>query len=212
MRKGNVDMCIETRERETAIHLVNVLVEKGICNARNGSSMEDLFFSELYKFGFHMSSGMTKACFTHEDLDDWVIKVGFTGSLSKDYARVEYENYKAAVNCGLEWYFPFTEFLCEIDGMEFFIQESAECCEDAITSNWYDLISALYEESGRDLEEIDIWDEVYELEDADKIDLMFNEMALNSFLREHRIGDLHEGNFGFIGDRTVIIDFSGYAG
>jgi hypothetical protein len=73
------------------------------------------------------------------------------------------------------------------------------------------LISALYEESGRDLEEIDIWDEVYELEDADKIDLMFNDMALNSFLREHRIGDLHEGNFGFIGDRTVIIDFSGYA-
>ena len=205
-------MCIETRERETAIRLVNVLVEKGIGNARNGSSMEDLFFNELYKFGFHMSSGMTKACITHGDLEDWVIKVGFAGSLSKDYARVEYENYKAAVNCGLGWYFPFTEFLCEIDGMEFFIQESAECCEEAITSNWYDLISALYEESGRDLEEIYIWDEVYELEDAEKIDLMFNDMALSSFLREHRIGDLHEGNFGFIGDRTVIIDFSGCAG
>ena len=207
-------MRIEIEERETAIHLVNVLVEKGICNARNGSSMEDLFFSELYKVGFNMSSGMTKACFTHEELGDWVIKVGFTGSLSEDYARVEYENYKAAVSCGLDWYFPFTDFLCEIDGMEFFIQESAECCEDAITSNWYDLISALYEESGRDLGEIeiDIWDEVYELEDADKIDLMFNDMALSSFLREHRIGDLHEGNFGFIGDRTVIIDFSGYHG
>ena len=45
-----------------------------------------------------------------------------------------------------------------------------------------------------------------------KIDLMFNDMALSSFLSKHRIGDLHEGNFGFIGDRTVIIDFSGYMG
>lgn len=205
-------MHIELNERETAIRLVNILVNMGICDARSESSMEDLFYNELYKAGFNMHSGMTKACFVHEDLGDWVIKVGFAGSLSKDYARAEYENYQAAIKSGLAWYFPFTDFLCEIDGMEFFIQESAECCEDAITSDWYELMLAWHEEMGHDLDSIDIWDEVYDLEDAEKIELMFNDMALSSFLRERRIGDLHEGNFGFIGDRTVIIDFSGYAG
>lgn len=205
-------MCIGIEERETAIRLVSILVEKGICGVRSQSSMEDLFNNELYDTGFDMWTGVTKACFTHEDLGEWVIKVGFNKGVSKDYARVEYENYKAAIESQLGWYFPFTDFLCEFEGVEFYIQERAECCEEAITSNWYDLISALYEESGRDPEEIDIWSEVYELEDVEKIDLMFNDSALNSFLREHRIGDLHEGNFGFIGDRTVIIDFSGYMG
>lgn len=28
---------------------------------------------------------------------------------------------------------------------------------------------------------------------------------------DNRVGDLHEGNFGYIGDRMVIVDFSGVA-
>lgn len=202
-------MKLENCDREIVIRLAHILIDNGISEARNQDLAEDLFYETLHRLGFDMRTGMTKSCFTHENLNDWVIKVGFTG-LSKDYARTEYENYRDAVNCNLDWYFPFTEFLCEIDGVEFFIQEMAECCEDTVTSDWYDSIQALYEESGRDLDEIDIRDEVYELEDDDKIDLMFHDMALASFLREHRIGDFHEGNFGFIGDRTVIIDFSGY--
>ena len=205
-------MCIGIEEREIAIRLVSVLVEKGICEARSRSAMEDLFDNELHNTGFNMWTGITKACFVHEDLDDWVIKVGFSKGVSKNYARVEYENYRAAIDSLLGWYFPFTDFLCEFEGVEFYIQERAECYEDAITSNWYDMMLAWHEEMGHDLDSIDIWDEVYDLEDTEKIELMFGDMALSSFLSEHRIGDLHEGNFGFIGDRTVIIDFSGYMG
>jgi hypothetical protein len=31
-------------------------------------------------------------------------------------------------------------------------------------------------------------------------------------LWDNHIGDLHEGNFGYIGDRMVIVDFSGWRG
>lgn len=205
-------MRIESWEREVAIHLVDILVSNGICSSLGERALEELFDEKLCKLGFGCGSGMTKACFWHEDLDEWVIKVGYTERVSKDYARAEYENYKAAVEANLAYYFPFTDFLCESNGIEFFIQERAECDEEVVTSDWCDKLAIHYEENDIDFNPDYIWDEVYDMEDYDKIDLMFNDYELCAFLSAHKIGDFHEGNFGFIGDRTVICDFSGYAG
>ena len=205
-------MKLEIRERETAIRLVELLVSKGICTELNSCFMEEFAEREMYNLGFGFSDGLTKGCFWHNDLCDWVIKFGYRGSLHKDYARAEYENYVAAVNANLDWYFPFTDFLGEFGGVEFFIQERADCSEETVTGDWYDKLLAYHEEKDDKFDFEGIWDEVYALEDAEKIELMFNDWALSSFLSARKIGDFHEGNFGYIGDRTVIIDFSGYAG
>lgn len=205
-------MQIDFREREAAIRLVELLISNGICKALSQKTMEDLYEEVLCNLGFGFNNGLTKGCFWHSNLSGWVIKIGYNHHVCKDYARTEYETYKAAVAQNLEYYFPFTDLLYEFEGVEFFIQERAECSEDAITSDWYEKLLTYHEENGDDLECYDIWDEVYDMRDSDKIELMFNDWALCSFLSERKIGDFHEGNFGYIGDRTVIIDFSGYAG
>ena len=39
---------------------------------------------------------------------------------------------------------------------------------------------------------------------------IFDDAALRSFICRHYINDLHQGNFGFIGERLVMTDFSGF--
>ena len=205
-------MVLESRERETAIWMAETLVKAGLGFHMSEGDMCEWFYETTELRGFNYNNGVTKACFYHPQLEDWVLKVGFTRNMKKNYMTVEYDNYCKAVEQGLSYYFPHTEFLCEIMGIKFYIQQAAECDEDTVTSDWYDKLLVWHEENGDDLDNDRIWDEVYEMEDVEKIELMFGDGELNEFLKENRIGDFHEGNFGFIGDRTVIIDFSGYHG
>jgi hypothetical protein len=203
-------MHIEIKERETAIQLVDYLVGCGLCKNLSMRSFYDWFHEWLEGSGFTFSDGMTKICLFHPNLENCVIKVGYIDSTSIDHAELEYKHYGDAVAQNLDYYFPYTDFLCEHDGVKFFIQEIAECSEETITSDWYEQLSVQHEEMGEEFEPDEIWNEVWDLGDSEKIALMFNDFALSRFLSSHKIGDLHEGNFGFIGDRTVIIDFSGY--
>ena len=88
-------------EREIAISIVEALVEYGINDhlAQYGKRcIEDWFDNmELGRWGFGASAGATKTCIWHRDLDNWVIKVGHTEKVAKNYAKIEYENYCAAV-------------------------------------------------------------------------------------------------------------------
>ena len=203
-------------EREIAISIVEALVEYGINDhlAQYGKRcIEDWFDNmELGRWGFGASAGATKTCIWHRDLDNWVIKVGHTEKVAKNYAKVEYENYCAAVEAGLGYYFPETVFLGEYGGQCFYVQQYAECCEDEVTSEWYDRLRDRYEEDGEEYDCDSLWNMVYDLEDEEKAMLMFHDPALWEFLSDYRIGDLHEGNFGYIGGKCVIVDFSGYMG
>ena len=60
--------------------------------------------------------------------------------------------------------------------------------------------------------EEDVWLEIDGMGDRDKAELSFHDDELTEFLEENYINDLHEGNFGYIGDRMVIVDFSGWRG
>ena len=203
-------------EREIAISIVEALVEYGITDhlVQYGQNGIENWFEEmrLGSMGFWASAGATKTCIAHSDLDNWVVKVGHTEKVAKDYAKVEYENYCSAVLCGFEHYFPETLFLGEYNGQCFYLQQYAECSEDSITSEWYDRLRDQYEEDGEEYDCDFLWNEVYNLDDDEKAMLMFGDVALCEFLSDHRIGDLHEGNFGYIGGRCVIVDFSGYHG
>ena len=203
-------------EREVAITLVKALCEYGLTEnlAQYGEhGTENWFYdNSLRHAGFWASSGATKVCIGHDDLCGWVIKVGYTECVKKDYAAYEYEVYCAAVETGLARYFPETIYLGEFYGRPFYAQREADCDEDQVTSDWYERLRDQYDEEGAEYDLDCLWDEIDCMETEDKARLCFGDEALCNFLCEYKVGDLHEGNFGYIRGCLVIVDFAGYMG
>ena len=164
----------------------------------------------LGALGFGAAGGASKVCIWHSDLCGWVIKVGYTERVAIDYAAREYEVYCAAKEEGLAHYFPKTEFLGTFNDRAFYVQEYAECDENQVTSDWYERVSDRFEELGEDYDSDTVWSEIDCLDDWEKVDLCFHNEKLCNFLMDNRVGDFHEGNFGYIGSRMVIVDFSGW--
>ena len=203
-------------EREVAITLVKSLCEYGLTEnlAQYGKHSTENWFRDnnLRDAGFGASGGATKVCIWHDDLCDWVIKVGYTENVKKDYAAYEYNVYCAAEEAGLACYFPETIYLGEFYSRPFYIQQEANCDEDQVTSDWYERLRDQYDEDGEEYDPDCLWDELNCMEAEDKARLCFCDEALCNFLWEHNVGDLHEGNFGYIQGCLVIVDFSGYCG
>ena len=203
-------------EREIAISLVEALVEYGLNEhlAQYGKKGIENWFDDMMlgAMGFGVFAGATKSCILHSDLLNWVIKVGHTEHVAKNYAKVEYENYCLAEEVGLGYYFPETVFLGEFGGECYYVQQYAECDETEVTSEWYDRLRDQYDEDGEEYDCDSLWNEIYDMDDDQKAMLMFGDQELCQFLWDNRIGDLHEGNFGYIGGKCVIIDFSGFHG
>jgi hypothetical protein len=202
-------------EREIANIIVEALVEYGLKDhlkeCVDNSFYEWFADCELRAHGFWAASGATKFCFGHTDLEGWVVKVSHINN-KYDYARMEYSNYRLACDAGLAYYFPETFYLGEFDGCRFYLQQEVECDEDQVTSDWYERLRDSYEEDGEEYDVDRLWDEIDNLDDDEKAFLMFHDGELGHFLCENRINDLHEGNFGYINGRCVIIDFSGFRG
>lgn len=161
--------------------------------------------------GYEHYSGAVKYCLVNEEFNGYVVK--FCIEKEFDYCEREYNNYLAAVERGLERYFPYTDFLCKIGRFSLYIQEEAVVDEESITDIW---VSAINESSGgcyEDNEEREydsVWDYVDDTSDEERIAMTFKSDELENFCNEFVINDLHSGNFGYINDRLVIIDFSGF--
>lgn len=206
-------MKLSDTEREIATTIVQMMVDYGLIEELTEDQLGDWFReNELYNEGFDLSTGVTKACIAHDDLSGWVIKVGFTRGVKIDYAQKEYDCYCLAEEAGLRYYFPVTIYLGEFGGRPFYLQQAAECSEDQVSSDWYENLRDRYEENGELYDAGELWDIIYDMDDYEKAMLTFGDEELANFLQEHKIGDLHEGNFGYIGDHMVIVDFSGYVG
>ena len=159
---------------------------------------------ELNNGRYKIFSGACKGVIVFDDTD-YVIKFDYYGSQS--YCKMEAEYYADAVKAGLELYFAETRIITEVDGIVFTIQEQCVCDEDEV----YNSVRRYVEETGcRDLSEDDIWAEVDDLCENGLLYKIFNDDALRSFICSHYINDLHQGNFGFIGERLVMTDFSGF--
>ena len=203
-------------EREVAITLVKALCEYGLTEnlAQYGEHGTENWFwhNKLSEMGFWASGGATKACIGHSDLCGWVIKVGYTKEVKKDYATYEYNVYCAAEEAGLAQYFPETIYLGECCGRAFYVQQMADCDEDQVTSDWYERLRDQYDEDGEEYDVDNLWREIDDMDSLDKAMLVFGDNQLCDFLSEHRVNDLHEGNFGYIEGCMVIIDMAGYEG
>lgn len=159
---------------------------------------------------FDFRIGCSKYCLMNPFFENYVIKFSL-GSF--DYCEREYKNYWAAVDNHLEEYFPYTVFLGDLNGLKLYIQEKAICDSETISSIWYNKIYEGYwsEEDAKEAAQSgEIWNMIDDLDDYERVEYVYDDDKLWEFLDEYRINDLHEGNFGYVGERLVIIDFSGF--
>lgn len=207
---------LSIQEREIAITIINALVEYGLTDhlAQYGEHCtEDWFYhNKLSRLGFGASGGATKSCIWHRDLENWVIKVAHTEHVKYNYATIEYENYIKACEAGLGRYFPETWCLGTFGGQVFYIQQRCDCDEGQVSSDWYERLRDEYDEEGTEYDVDCLWDEIDAMDDYEKAMLMFQDRELCDFLWHNDIGDLHEGNFGYLRGCPVIVDFSGFKG
>ncbi len=214
----------------TATRLVHELINNNLMNFLYYGDIQDWKeknFPNLQDTFESINWGCTKVVFIPRELPDWVIKVGFrcrrTNEMNadnefiQDFSDTEYYNYCKAKDAGVERYFAETEDICWVEGKTFYLQRRAVCSEDKVSSKFYQYASNGFEVGDYATEE-DYDEEIREyiddgMEDCEKASAILGEdESLIDFLLENQINDLHEGNFGYIGDEDhyVIVDFSGY--
>lgn len=123
--------------------------------------------------------------------------------------RSEYEIYQKVIADKMERFFPETDFLTEIDGYKFYIQERVEADEYAIESDVFDYVRSEFDcdedaedyVSSGDVREEDILYSIMNVEEAN---------ILMTWLDAHEINDIHTGNVGYLNGRGVVFDFAGY--
>ena len=173
--------------------------------------------------GLHGDSGATKMVFLSDDLDEWVIKVPFLFSPDiapgskgyEDFCYAEMEVYEEAEKEGLAQYFAPTYFYTIVDDIPFYVQKRAECNSDINEDVFFSYCSNSYDRE--DFESEDDYysavnDDAEYMEDCDRLSAIFGGWItkLINFFDDRGIGDFHAGNFGFINNEPVLIDYSGY--
>ena len=200
----NVDM-------QRAQMIVDKLIFAGLVDAihdvEHYFSVENWFHEHRDELNLNCSvcSGASKGVLIFSDTD-WVIKFDYYSD-SVSYCELEVKHYELAKQAGLEYYFAETRMVRRVGETVFTIQEKCECNEGEV----YDSLHKYVEETDcRDLSDDDVWSEVYDLCEYGRVHYIFDDEALNSFISRNYINDLHQGNFGFVNGRLVMIDYSGF--
>lgn len=199
-----------------AKQFVNDWIQKGLLENKMRVCDTYIWYKDNQKnLNFKMANGCYKFAFIIPDfdyviktdsIDEWVsIHVGtyrdFGGCLS------ELEIYQQACRDNMERFFPETEFLMEIDGFRFYIQEKAvvesQTVIDSITKNVQDDFDSEEEAEYYAEDEPSEWDVLYAvLNDTIETSL------LTDYLDNIDVSDIHPSNVGWIGERGVVIDFA----
>lgn len=166
----------------------------------------------INKHNIKLTAGVSKGVFVCYDMGI-VIKIPFNYEI-KDYCKIEFENYQAAVNEKVDECFCPIWFEGDYRGIPIYAADLCNTNQD----DHLETIEEVYRASGKSKEDFDNYldDEYYDKEGGAAFmrALLTNEMweKFWSFCQRHHINDLHTGNVGLLGDKPVLIDFSGYEG
>ena len=184
---------------------------------------EDANENAFESHGIYVNHGATKMVFIVDVLENWVIKVPFLfspetapGTLAHCDARAaEAKVYSEAVDCEVSTYFAPTFHYKTVDGIPFYLQTRVNCNPDDNEDAFFSHVSADYDREDFETED-DYYDavnsEVDSMDEEDKVIAIFGGWwnDLMSFIYDRNLNDFHTGNFGFIGERPVLIDYCGY--
>ena len=171
---------------------------------------------------YRIREGATKLCIVPKNAD-FVIKWSITyyeDSDDWDEALEEVSIYNKAVEAGLGMFFPKTEVFCVVNGITFVIQEKI----DFSTLNTPNSKESKYKYQTRTVSPIIIakMDNCfYQMKRGRELNPLWASMAivlygkrkckaLCKFIIENSINDLHYSNIGYLKDKPIILDFSGY--
>lgn len=188
------------------------LIAESIISMLFDAGLEEVFSCDKYLYEivnmlddedgcFCSACGATRGCVRHDDLPGWIIK--FDLCPERHYTRREARLYKEACQDDIE------EFFCPViplgifNGVEFYVAKACECGDYLIAETISDKCSDDEEEK----EAI-----YYSICDGNNcFDYVFpNEGDLYNWLEDHKVNDLHCGNFGIYEGEIVIIDYAGY--
>lgn len=177
--------------------------------------------------GLYMADGACRVVIIDECHPDFVIKFGWNKSDDK-YCKKEAELYEAAEKKNLGKYFAWTHYICDCWGRAIYAMEYLDCDEETISEKSSDYCWELYcEDNSIDTEDEDGYDYSYrdEFWDSynDTSDMTYgvfrylcsmisakDAVALDQFIWDNDINDLHEGNWGLRGTELVMCDYAGY--
>ncbi len=143
--------------------------------------------------------GVDEYSYTDNDDIEWIRRTDFEGIQSGDYCERESFVYKQAVKEHVEKFFACTEYVTDALGfVPIYVSERCEQFEPGGSAIYDSRLDSV--EIPHDVASVLV--EQYESKDIDR---------LVSFIDENKIGDLHEGNWGYGKDgKLKIIDYSSF--
>ena len=206
----------------TKEELKSILLKSDITRGTYLSQVREILASAgLSKKDCLVTDGASKMCIVFKEAD-FVIKwsTGYNYESNFDEAYDEVLIYQRAVKAGLEMFFPRTEVFCIHNGVIFVIQEK-------IDFSTYDIPMSKenrYTHKTRTVSPaiIDKMDNCFfQMKRGRTLNSLWASMAivlygkrkckaLCKFIIENDINDLHGSNIGYLKDKPIILDFSGY--
>lgn len=191
---------------------------------------------EIFKDGYcndihpdlHITFGETKAVLWEDSLP-YVIKIPFNYSIT-DYCELELVNYRNVVENSkkLADCFAWCDYLFDYYEVPIYIMEKVVVDEQEIESRAYNSAfnyslnrSGIHNDNSPEYIEFckKFSSSYYRMTCHDQMQYLLDEewgpelgSAFEDYCEENSINDRHSGNFGYIGNHLVIIDYSGYFG
>lgn len=200
-----------------------LLYSLSITKATSRRQVKDMLVDKGYTFPeYQVCDGASKMCIVPKHAD-FVIKWStayYPKEEDYDEAYEEVLIYQKATKAGLEMFFPKTEVLCTVNGVVFVVQEKIN----------FSVLNTPHDKENRYLYKtktvspaiIDKMNTRFRsIHRGREIDTTWASMAiviygkrkckaLCEFIVENGINDLHFSNIGYLKDKPVILDFSGY--
>ena len=200
-----------------------LLATLSITKATSRGQVRDMLTDKGYIFPeYQVCDGASKMCIVPKNAD-FVVKWStayFANEKDYDEAYEEVLIYQKATKAGLEMFFPKTEVLCTVNGVVFVVQEKIDF--SALNTPRNKESKYIYKTKTVSPAIIDKIDTCFQsIHRGRSIDTTWASMAiiiygkrkcktLCKFVIENGINDLHSSNIGYLRDRPVILDFSGY--
>lgn len=200
-----------------------LLANLGITKNHSRRQVKEILTNKGYSAPeYQVCDGATKLCIVPKNAN-FVVKWTTTAYVSDcgyDEAYDEVLIYKKAVKAGLKMFFPKTEVLCIRNGVIFIIQDKIDFSvlhTPSSKENRY-----FYKTKTASKAIIDKMDTCFcSIARGRMLDETWARMAiviygkkkckaLCRFVVENGINDLHQSNIGYLKDKPIILDFSGY--
>ena len=170
---------------------------------------------------YNVADGASKMCIALKEADfviKWSTCYNYDDGFNEAYDEVLI--YQKAVKAGLEMFFPKTEVFCIHNGVIFVMQEKIDFSTYNIpmskanryTHKTRTVSPAIIEKMGNCFYQMKRGRELNPLWASMAIVLYGKRKckALCKFIIENNINDLHASNIGYLKDKPIILDFSGY--